>query len=456
MTALSLQCLVATGTVTGSKYLVTINGRRLLVDCGLFQGWKQLRLRNWAPLPVAADSIDAVILTHAHIDHSGYLPLLVKQGFRGAVYCTEATKELCGIMLPDSGHLQEEDAAYANRHGFSRHVPALPLYTVEDAKLSLEQFRAVPMEKAVDLGEGVCLRFHPAGHILGAAMVELEVGGKRLLFSGDLGRPNDLIMNPPTVMREADWLVVESTYGNRLHDPEDPRIKLGAVIRRTAGHGGVVLIPTFAVGRAQSLLYGINDMMHTGEIPPLPVYLDSPMAISATEIFCRNPGEHKLSPSQCQKMADGAQFVRTVEASKALNSKTGSMIILAASGMATGGRVLHHLKTRALDSRNTILFSGYQAGGTRGADMLDGAASIKIHGEWVAVRADVDSLSNLSAHADSREIMGWLSAFRRPPQQTFIVHGEPAAADSLRQKIETTLKWRVTIPEYLQTVELMT
>jgi metallo-beta-lactamase family protein len=314
--------------------------------------------------------------------------------------------------------------------------------------------RPARTEEKIDLGNGLFLSFHPAGHILGAAMVDLEVDGKHLLFSGDVGRPHDLIMNPPAAIQRADWLVIESTYGNRSHDPEDPRIRLGSVIRRTAAHGGVILIPTFAVGRAQSLLFLISELMHSGEIPPLPVYLDSPMAVDATEIFCNHAGEHRLSISQCQKLAHSAHLIRNVEESKALNARKGPMIILAASGMATGGRVLHHLKTRAPDSRNTILFSGYQAGGTRGAALLAGAATIKIHGEFIPVRAQVDCISNLSAHADAREIMDWLGAFHAPPQKTFIVHGEPDAADALRQQIENQLKWSVCLPDYLEKIDL--
>lgn len=454
VTQISVQFLGATGTVTGSKYLVEANGRRLLVDCGLFQGWKQLRLRNWEPLPVPANTIDSVILTHAHIDHSGYLPLLVKQGFAGRIHCTEATAKLCGIMLPDSGHLQEEDAGYANRHGFSRHSPALPLYTVEDAKHCLLQFQPSAPGAALDLGSGIKVRFHGAGHILGAAMVELQVDDKRVLFTGDLGRPHDVIMNPPEVITQADWLLVESTYGNRVHDPEDPRIKLSQVIRRTCAHGGVVLIPTFAVGRAQSLLYLIDELARSGAIPPVPVFLDSPMAVDATEIFCAHTGEHRLTRVQCERMASTTHLVRSVEESKSLNQRKGPMIILAASGMATGGRILHHLKSRAPDPHNTILFSGFQAGGTRGASMLAGVDKIRIHGEWIPLRAHVDSISNISAHADSVEILQWLSNFTAPPRQTFIVHGEPDAADALRQKIEDELHWPVTIPYYLQKIEL--
>lgn len=454
MTETRIQFLGATGTVTGSKYLVRHGNFTLMVDCGLFQGWKQLRLRNREPLPIAPDRIDAVVLTHAHIDHSGYLPLLVKQGFDGPVYCSHGTAELCGVLLPDSGHLQEEDAAYANRHGFSRHNPALPLYTVEDAKHSLKKLRPLVVHQRKELAPGLVLELRHGGHILGATQVVLHIDGKRLVFSGDLGRPHDVIMNPPDILQAADWLVIESTYGNRSHDPEDPRIKLARVICDTARRGGVVVVPTFAVGRAQTLMYLIDEMMHEGSIPPLPVFLDSPMAVDATEIFCAHAGEHRLGRKSCTRMAQTTHLVRSMDESRAVSQRHGPMIILAASGMATGGRVLHHLKERAPDSRNTILFSGFQAGGTRGAAMLEGATSIKIHGEWVPVRAHVDSLSNLSAHVDAREMLQWLQTLKTPPAKTFIVHGEADAADALRQRIEHELGWKTEVPFYLEETEL--
>jgi metallo-beta-lactamase family protein len=449
-----LQFLGATGTVTGSKYLLEVDDRRLLIDCGLFQGWKQLRLRNWAPPPVDPARLDAVILTHAHLDHSGYLPLLVRNGFTGPVYCTGATRDLCEVLLPDSGRLLEEEAGYANKRKSSRHDPALPLYTEADATHCLVQLKASPLDRDIDLGGGISLRFRPAGHILGAAIVEIRVRGRRMVFSGDLGRPNDLIMKPPATITEADWLVVESTYGNRQHAPEDPRVQLGQIIRRTVAQRGVVLIPTFAVGRAQSLLYLIHLLQASGEIPKVPVYLNSPMAIDATEIFLRHQGEHRLSREQCEAMCRGATMVQSAEASIALNERHGPMIILAASGMATGGRVMHHLKAFAPDARNTIVFSGFQAGGTRGAAMLAGASHIRIFGEDVPIRARVESLSNYSAHADAGEIVGWLRSFVTPPRQTFVVHGEPDAADALRHRIADELHWPVTVPDYLQQIDL--
>jgi metallo-beta-lactamase family protein len=446
--------LGATGTVTGSKYLVSRGSTRVLVDCGLFQGFKQLRLRNWAPLPVEPRKIDAVVLTHAHLDHSGYLPLLVKHGYRGPIYCTGATRDLCGILLPDSGHLQEEEASFANRHGFSRHKPALPLYTRRDAEASLRSFAPVDLDVDFPLGHGLTLRLTPSGHILGSSFVQLHDDATSILFSGDLGRPNDPIMKPPARIACTDNLIIESTYGDRLHDPSDPQVALAAVVKRTAERGGVVLIPAFAVGRTQTLLYYVQRLKTEGRIPDLPVFLDSPMAIDATSIFRAHAGEHRLTPAECQAMCGGARFVTHVEESKQLDHRTEPMIVIAASGMATGGRVLHHLKAFAPDPRNTILFAGYQAGGTRGAAILGGADSVKIHGGYVPIRAEVASLGNLSAHADAAEIMAWLGGFARPPRQTFVTHGEPPAADALRHRIEEELGWTCRVPENLATVEL--
>jgi len=446
----AIQFLGATGTVTGSKYLIEHGSRRIMVDCGLFQGYKQLRLKNWAPLPCDPASLDCVILTHAHIDHSGYLPLLAKNGFSGKVYCAEATRELCEILLPDSGHLHEEEAAYANYRGFSKHVPALPLYTQEDAERCLGLFSPVEFGRDVALGEDLTLRLLPSGHILGSAFVALNTARTSILFSGDLGRPHDFVMPPPTPIDEVDYLVVESTYGNRRHDPADALSTLAAIINRTVDRGGVVLIPTFAVGRAQTLMYCIYLMKAMKTIPDCPVYLNSPMAVDATRIFNRHPAEHRLTPAQCQSLSRVAHVVNSVEESKRLNRLHGPMIILAASGMATGGRVTHHLKAFAPDPRNTILFAGFQAGGTRGASLVQGAQVVKIHGEYIPVRAEVHMLENLSAHADADEIVGWLTQFKRPPHSTFITHGEPDAADALRRRIQEELHWRCVIPEYLQ------
>lgn len=452
---MQLTFLGATGTVTGSKYLLKSGAKRILIDCGLFQGLKQLRLRNWAKLPINPKDIDAVVLTHAHIDHSGYLPLLVKQGFSGNVYCSEGTRDLCKILLPDSAHLQEEEAEYANRRGFSKHHPALPLYTQEDAFKALELLTPVDFEQDVDLGDDLTLRFYPNGHILGSAFVRIHNKKTSVLFSGDIGRPNDILMKAPVQIKQADYLLIESTYGNRRHELDDPKVKLAAIINKTVKRKGVVLIPVFAVGRAQELLYYIHLLKSSGAIAQdIPVYLNSPMAADATEIFTNHCGEHRLTPGQCSALNRTAHMVNSVEQSKQLNETKGPMIILSASGMASGGRVVHHLKAFAPKPNNTILFVGFQAAGTRGAAMLDGAESIKIHGEYVPVRADVELISNLSAHADYSEILDWLSRFSVPPKKTFIVHGEPVAADAMRHHIEEQLKWQVIVPEYLETVTL--
>ena len=452
--SLQLTFLGAVGTVTGSKYLVEADGKRFFVDCGLFQGFKQLRLRNWAHLPVDPKSIDAVILTHAHLDHSGYLPLLMKNGFHGPVYCTPGTRDLCAILLPDSGHLQEKDAEFANRHGFSKHHPALPLYTLEDAKASLKRFAPVEFRQDEKLSSHVRFRFVPAGHILGAAMIELTCGDTKVVFSGDLGRPNSAIVVDPTPIQETDYLLIESTYGNRKHEKRDPEDMLAEIINRTAGRGGTVLIPSFAVGRSQLLMYHLHRLKQAKRIPDIPVFLDSPMAEEASELFVKHADEEKLSASQARAVCAVARFVTSVEESKSLDANRTPKIIISASGMATGGRVLHHLKVFAPDPRNTVLFAGFQAGGTRGDAMTRGAESVKIHGSYVPVRAEVDNLHMLSAHADADEIMAWLRNFRRPPKETFVTHGEPDAADALRRRIQEELGWACTVPEYRDTVEL--
>jgi len=452
---MQIQFLGATGTVTGSKYLLRHEGATLMVDCGLFQGYKQLRLRNWAPLPVTPSRIDALILTHAHLDHSGYLPLLVKQGFRGKVFCTQATRELCGILLPDSGHLQEEEAAYANRHGFSKHHPAEPLYTEEDARQALELIELIEFQQSWSPAPGFKARLAPSGHMMGSAFVRLEAGGRSILFTGDLGRPNDLVLKPPMPMPGADYLVTESTYGDRLHEPVDVLAQLAHVIKRTSARGGVLVIPAFAVGRAQTLMYCIHLLKQRGVIPQqLPVFLNSPMAADATEVYWRHRDQHRLNQEECAAMCHAAKIINTADESRALNQMRGPMIIIAASGMATGGRVVHHLKAFAPDWHNTILFTSFQAGGTRGAAMVNGAKAIRIHGEDVPVRAEVSVLGNLSGHADADEILAWLRGFERPPLKSFITHGEPPAADALRQRMERELGWTCQVPEYLETVEL--
>jgi metallo-beta-lactamase family protein len=451
---MELSFLGAAGTVTGSRYLLRVGGQRILIDCGLFQGLKRLRLRNREPFPIDPGRIDAVLLTHAHLDHSGYLPLLVREGFSGPVYCTPPTRDLCGILLPDSGHLQEEDAAFANRHGFSRHQPALPLYTQADAEASLESLRAVPFGEELALGEGVSARFEPAGHILGAAMIRVRTPEGTILFSGDLGRPGDPLLAGPAAAGEADYLVVESTYGDRRHEPTDPADELTRVIHRTAGRGGAVLIPSFAVGRAQTLLYLLHGLRSAGRIPRVPIYLDSPMANRATRVHEAYAAEQGLPAGALEALRTTARAVDTVEESKEIDRMHYPRIIVSASGMATGGRVLHHLRALAPDARNTILLVGYQAAGTRGAALLGGAEAIKIHGQYVPVRAEVASLSNLSAHADYAEILAWARGFERPPARTFVTHGEPVAADALRLRLEEALGWRCEVPEHLERVTL--
>jgi metallo-beta-lactamase family protein len=451
---MDLQFLGATGTVTGSKYLLRGNDATVLVDCGLFQGYKDLRLRNWSPLPVSPASIDALILTHAHLDHSGYVPLIARQGFRGKVFCTPATLDLCRILLPDSGHLLEEEAEYLNRHGLSKHTPALPLYTREDALRCLKLFSPVEFGQSWKPARGLNARLSPSGHMPGSSFTHVDDGKRAVLFSGDIGRPEDLVLKAPTPMDGADYLVVESTYGNRLHERADVLQQLADVINRTAARGGVVVIPAFAVGRAQTLMYCIHLLKRKHAIRDLPVYLNSPMAASATRVYRQHLDELRLSPAECEAMARGVQVVETPEESRELNTRRGPMVIIAASGMATGGRVVHHLKAFAPDQRNTILFAGYQAGGTRGATIAGGAPTVRIHGEDVPVRAEVAMLDTLSAHADGDEIVEWLRGFSAAPRQTFVTHGEPAAADAMRQRIERELHWSCRVPYYLESVPL--
>jgi len=444
---MELTFLGATGTVTGSKYLVSSGREKILVDCGLFQGLKELRLENRRPFPVPPAEIGAVVLTHAHLDHTGYLPLLVNDGFDGPIYCTPATADLCGIMLPDSGHLQEDEAARANKHGYSRHSPALPLYTRADAERALEQLRPVPMGGEIAIGS-LRVRLRRAGHILGSATVTVEGDGCRLVFSGDLGRPDDPLLRPLEPLSDADYLVVESTYGDRVHEAEDSQAELADAINLTARRGGVVVVPAFAVGRTQTLLWHLNALRARGAIPALPVFLDSPMAIDATDILLRHREELRLSEAQCVALRGSARMTNTAEQSKEIDRRSGPMIVISASGMATGGRVLFHLARFATDPRNTVLLVGHQAVGTRGADLMNGATDIRIHGVDVPVRCAVVTLHGLSAHADANEIMAWLKGFQRAPRQTFITHGEPGPADSLRKRVERELRWPARVPAY--------
>ncbi len=451
---LTLSFLGGAGTVTGSKYLVETPGSRVLLDCGLFQGLKQLRLRNWASLPVQPGTLDAVVLTHAHLDHSGFLPALIKAGYAGRVRCSPPTRDLCDILLPDSGYLQEKDADFANRHGFSKHKPALPLYTQREAERALERIAPADFEMDHPLGAGARFRLQRAGHILGAAIVELFWRETKIVFSGDLGRYDDPVMVDPTQIRGADYLVVESTYGDRRHDRRNPEDALAEIVSRTVRRGGTVVIPAFAVGRAQSLLFHFERLKSSGRLPNVPIFLDSPMAIDASELLCRYLDDHKLSADQCKTTCAVARYVRDVEESKALTANPMPKVIISASGMATGGRVLHHLKRYAPDRNSTILFAGYQAAGTRGAAMTGGIESVKIHGQHIPVRAEIANLSSLSAHADADEILQSLRGFERAPRMTFITHGEPTASDVLRRRIEEELGWTCKVPEHLEKAEL--
>jgi metallo-beta-lactamase family protein len=444
----------ATQTVTGSRYLLTSKAGRLLVDCGLFQGYKHLRLKNWSRLPFDPATLDAVVLTHAHLDHSGYLPRLVRQGFRGPVYATPATIDLCRILLPDSGHLQEEQAEFANRHGFSKHAPALPLYTERDSKECLRHFRASGFDETFEPASGMRVQFTRAGHLLGAGSLRVESEGTSLLLSGDIGRPADPLMRAPAPPASADYVVVESTYGDRRHSTVDPQAEMGDVIRRTCERRGVVVIPTFAVGRAQLLLLLIARLKAAQAIPDVPVYLDSPMAIDATELLTRHATEHRLSAAEAATVGHTARLVHTAEESRALDRIREPAIILAASGMATGGRVVHHLKVFVTDERNTILFSGFQAGGTRGASLVAGARELRIHGETFPVRAEVCQLRAASAHADADEVIAWLRQLPSAPRHVFITHGEPGASDALRQRLQSELGWAASVPEYRDEVQL--
>lgn len=451
---MKLTFLGGAGTVTGSKTLLDASGRKVMVDCGLFQGLKELRLRNWSPLPVRPEHVDCVVLTHAHIDHSGYIPLLAKNGFRGTVFATEATRDLCGVLLPDSGYLHEKDAAYAIKHRFSKHHPALPLYSEADARASLGLIRPLDFDSAHDIGGGLMLTFRPAGHILGAAQARIEKDGVGILFSGDLGRMGDPLMLDPAPGGKVDYLIVESTYGGRRHSGEDPEQVLADIINRTAGRGGTVLVPSFAVGRAQLIMYYMMRLKRAGVIPDLPVYLDSPMAINASEVFRRHRHLLRLNEDDVRRTMQAVTYVRGVDESKALDASHMPKLIISASGMATGGRVLHHLKHYAPDRRNTILFAGYQAPGTRGADMVEGAREVIIHGRQIPVRAEVLNMDMLSAHADEDGIMSWLAEFNGRPRTTFINHGEPDAAGSLRKRIERELGWSCRVPDYMDTIDL--
>lgn len=477
-----IQFLGAAGTVTGSKHLINTwanerghTGTQVLIDCGLFQGAKQWRERNWQNLPLAAGDIEAVILTHAHLDHCGWIPRLVKQGFRGPIYATRATIDLCSILLPDSGHLQEEDAAFHNRHRTSRHDPALPLYTSQEAQSCLRLFQPLEFGQTKKISPELSFRFVRAAHILGSSMAEItlpEAGEgqpTRLLFTGDIGRvreqdiaPGKVVYSGPETGESADILVMESTYGNRQHPLEDPRPELAALIRSTVERGGSLIVPAFAVERTQKLIFMLKELMESGQAPRVPVYCDSPMAIQAVEVFLQHTEEYSEGTKQLIARYGSPlswpafSFAEKAEDSKKINEFQFPSIIISSSGMVTGGRILHHLAQRLPDPKNTILFIGFQAPGTRGFTIKSGARQVKIFGQLVPIRARIAALEQFSDHADTRELLAWLGTFHARPAVTYLVHGEPAAASELKQAIMRELGWKVEVAEWMQKLELTT
>lgn len=472
-----IQFLGAAGTVTGSKHLINTSdngskdGFQVLIDCGLFQGPKEWRERNWQNLPIPAQDIDAVILTHAHIDHCGWIPRLVKEGFHGPIYATSATIDLCGILLPDSGHLQEEDAEFYNKHKKSKHTPALPLYTLEEAQDCLQYFRAVTTMETKQLSPELSFRFLPSAHILGSCMAEVTLQAKgqsrRLLFTGDIGRvrnrnvaPGKVVHSGPAEGETAELLVMESTYGNREHPTEDPRPALAALIRQTVQRGGSVVVPAFAVERTQKLLFMLKELMESKAIPQLPVFCDSPMAIKAVEIFMKHTEEYTDETRRLVKQYgsplewQGFQFALTPEQSKRINESRYPCIIVSSSGMVTGGRIQHHLAQRLPDPRNTIIFIGFQAQGTRGFSIKSGAPEVKIFGEIIPIRAQIATLEQFSDHADTPELLQWLHTFKQKPRSTYLVHGDPDASAQLRETLSKELGWNVQVAQWMEKVRI--
>jgi metallo-beta-lactamase family protein len=458
----SLSFLGAARTVTGSKYLLESLDRRVLIDCGLFQGLKELRERNWEPLPVPAESIHAVVLTHAHIDHSGYLPRLFAQGFTGRVFCTPGTADLCKIVLPDAGRIAEEDAREANRHGYSKHSPALPLFTEVDAYRVLANLQPVGFDRPVPVTPGVTVRFVNSGHLLGSAFAILTLdndGGREVVFSGDIGRYDRPILPDPLPVERADMLMVESTYGDRVHEPDNDGAALAEIVSETIARGGKVIIPAFAIGRVEEVIYWLKRLEDARRIPVVPVFLDSPMAVEALKYYSQRANE--LDPDMRSPHGLVSAFMtqrfQTIASPRQSAELTGSRIpsiVISASGMATGGRVLSHMRAALPNPRNTILFSGFQAAGTRGRKLLDGDREVKIHGQMVPVAAQISQLHSMSAHADAGELIRWLRGFTRAPKLTCVVHGEPETADTFATRIRETLQWTVTVPDYLQAIEL--
>ena len=473
----TLTFLGAAGTVTGSKHLLELGDRRVLVDCGLFQGLKDLRLRNWQPLPIDPGSIDAVVLTHAHLDHCGYLPRLVDGGFRGRIFCTPATKDLCSLVLPDSAHIQEEDAREANRHGFTKHQPALPLYTSADAARALNHLQPVGYERPVPLWDGAAhepgtcvaptVEFINAGHLLGSAYARIRVGDRTIVFGGDLGRYGRPVLPDPSPIRGADVLLLESTYGDRLHEADDNGERLASIVRDTVERGGKLVVPAFAIGRVEEILYWLKRLEEDKRIPVLPVYVDSPMAAGALQFYSArlNELDAELAADPSRSRSDGLRhvaafatqrltIVASPQQSADLVASRQPATVIASSGMATGGRVLRHLAATVTNPRNTILFVGYQAAGTRGRQLVDGAKDIKLLGRTYPVAARIERIDSMSAHADAGEIARWLSGFERAPRMTYLVHADPAALSALAATLTDQLHWPVHIASHLERVEL--
>jgi len=450
----TLRFMGAAGTVTGSRFLVESGSSRVLVDAGLFQGYKNLRLRNREAFPVPPDSLDAVLLTHAHIDHTGYAPSLVKAGFDGPILATPGTADLVRLLWPDSAHLMEEEAKYAAKKGYSKHEKPEPLYTAADAEIAVSRIRLVHRGESYDVAEGVSAQWHPAGHIVGASSVELTTAAGTVFFSGDLGQDDDALMRQPAPFPGSDVLVMESTYGDELHGDFSPEDQLEEVIAPVLERGGVVLIPAFAVGRTQALLLHISRLVHKKKIPDVPIFVNSPMAMNASGIYEQYPDEQRVGPEEFERMYSSATMVQTVDQSIALNMASGPMIVISASGMMTGGRVLHHVVAFGQDPNNAIILSGFQAGGTRGADLARGERTLRIFGQEVPIRAQVTQIDSMSAHADADQLMAWLRGAPRPPSMTYLVHGESHASDRLRFRIDHELGWPVRVAEHMEEINL--